>query len=170
MSLMFERDLVLPASARECFKEPIGTELYDEDLESFDAQTALITVGDVVSLTFRKHGIVPNLSIYDGFTERREMTEFAHLVSGEERTKVVNPAGTITAAMADAVLAGIEGKTALIEVVGEEDLALLPCIILSPIGTRIVYGWPGKCMMLITTDELTKKKAIELMAKMEEPE
>lgn len=167
---MFERDLVLPASARARFKEPIGTELYDEDLQSFDTQTTLITVGDVVSLTFRKHGIRPDLSIYDGFTERREMTEFARLVSDEPRTKVVNPAGTITADMAEAVLAGIEGRTGLIEVVGEEDLALLPCILMSPNGTRIVYGWPGKCMMLITTDELTKKTASELLAEMEEPE
>jgi uncharacterized protein (UPF0218 family) len=167
---MFDRDLVLPARARDSFKEPIGTELYDDDLSSFDTQTCLITVGDVVSLTFRKHGIRPDLSIYDGFTERREMTEFAGLVSDEPRTKVVNPAGTITVDMAEAVLAGIEGKTGLIEVVGEEDLALLPCILLSPIGTQIVYGWPGKCMMLITTDELTKKTAMELMAELEEKE
>lgn len=167
---MFTRDLVLPADKRQQFKEPLGTELYDSDLESFDAQTTLITVGDVVSLTFRKYGIRPNLSIYDGFTERREMTEFAGIVENEPKTEVVNPAGTVTVALTEAVRAGIEGKTDLIRVSGEEDLALLPCILLAEDGTRIVYGWPGKCMMLVTTDELTKKKARELLALMEEPE
>ena len=82
---MFERDLVLPAKDRDVFKEPLGTELYDSDLESCHAQTTLITVGDVVSLTFRKHGIKPFLSIYDGRTERREMTEFARLVENEPK-------------------------------------------------------------------------------------
>ena len=82
---MFEKDLVLPSKDRQLFKDPIGIELYDSDLESFDAQTTLITVGDVVSLTFRKHGIKPFLSIYDGRTERREMTEFARLVENEPK-------------------------------------------------------------------------------------
>ena len=77
---MFEKDLALPPRLREEFKEPLGIELYDSDLESFSDETPLITVGDVVSLTFRKRGIVPDLSIYDGSTERREMTEFAELV------------------------------------------------------------------------------------------
>ena len=82
---MFEKDLVLPSKDRQLFKDPIGLELYDSDLESFDAQTTLITVGDVVSLTFRNHGIKPFLSIYDGRTERREMTEFARLVKNEPK-------------------------------------------------------------------------------------
>jgi uncharacterized protein (UPF0218 family) len=168
---MFERDLVLPASARECFKEPIGTELYDKDLESFDAQTALITVGDVVSLTFRMNGVKPDLSIYDGVTERRSMTEFAELVSEEPKDEVSNPAGTITAEMADMIRKSMEGSgTGLIRVDGEEDLALLPVIHYAPIGSNVVYGWPGKCMMLITTDELTKKKVAGLVARMEEKE
>lgn len=170
MNHMFGKDLVLPVEKRQQFKEPLGIELYDDELQSFDTQTTLITVGDVVSLTFRKHGIRPDLSIYDGFTERREMTEFAALVKDEPRTEVINPAGTVTVQLAEAVRAGIGGKTDLIHVTGEEDLALLPCILLSENGTRIVYGWPGRCMMLVTTDELTKKKASELLALMEEPE
>ena len=60
---MFEMDLVLPENDRQAFKEPIGREMADGELDSFDAQTSFITVGDVVSLTFRKHGIRPFLSI-----------------------------------------------------------------------------------------------------------
>jgi hypothetical protein len=167
---MFERDLVLPAKDREVFKEPLGTELYDSDLESFHAQTTLITVGDVVSLTFRKHGIRPFLSIYDGITERREMTEFATLVEGEEKDEVVNPAGRITRQLVESIRGRIEGSGGLIKVIGEEDLALIPVVLLAPTGTDIVYGWPGKCMMRITTDEGIKSKMEQLMSKMEEAE
>ena len=167
---MFERDLVLPAENRQAFKEPIGTELYDSDLETFHAQTTLITVGDVVSLTFRKHGITPFLSVYDGMTERRDMTEFALLVENEEKKEVENPAGRITRELAETSRGCIEGSGGLIKVVGEEDLALLPVVLMSPIGTDIVYGWPGKCMMRITTDEGIKAKFEQMLLAMEEAE
>jgi hypothetical protein len=167
---MFERDLVLPEKDRQLFKEPIGTELYDSDLGSFNAQTTLITVGDVVSLTFRKHGIIPFLSIYDGMTERREMSEFAILVKDEEKEEVINPAGTITRELVGSIRGRMEGSGGLIKVDGEEDLALLPAIILAPLGSDIIYGWPGKCMMRVTTDESIRAKIEQLLLRMEETE
>ena len=167
---MFEKDLVLPVKDRQVFKEQIGTELYDSDLEGFNAQTTLITVGDVVSLTFRKHGIRPFLSIYDGMTERRDMTEFAILVKDEEKEEVVNPAGKITKELADSIRRCIEGSGGLIKVDGEEDLALLPVILMAPLGSDIIYGWPGKCMMRITTDEGIKSKFEHMVLRMEEAE
>jgi hypothetical protein len=167
---MFERDLVLPEKDRQLFKEPIGTELYDSDLGSFNAQTTLITVGDVVSLTFRKHGIMPFLSIYDGMTERREMSEFAILVKDEEKEEVINPAGTITRELVGSIRGRMEGSGGLIKVDGEEDLALLPAIILAPLGSDIIYGWPGKCMMRVTTDESIRAKIEQLLLRMEETE
>lgn len=167
---MFERDLLLPEKDRQVFKEPLGTELYDDDLGSFHTQTTLITVGDVVSLTFRRHGIRPFLSIYDGITERREMTEFASLVEDEEKDEVVNPAGRITRELVESIRGRIEGTGGLIKVIGEEDLALIPAVLLAPIGTDIVYGWPGRCMMRITTDEGIISKMEHLVSKMEEAE
>jgi len=167
---MFERDLLLPEKDRQVFKEPLGTELYDDDLGSFHAQTTLITVGDVVSLTFRRHGIRPFLSIYDGITERREMTEFATLVEDEEKDEVVNPAGRITRELVESIRGRIEGTGGLIKVIGEEDLALIPAVLLAPMGTDIVYGWPGRCMMRITTDEGIRSKMEHMVSKMEEAE
>ena len=167
---MFEKDLVLPQKDRQVFKEQLGTELYDSDLEGYQAKTTLITVGDVVSLTFRKHGIKPFLSIYDGMTERREMTEFAILVENEEKEEVVNPAGMITKGLVESIRRSIEGSGGLIKVDGEEDLALMPVILIAPLGTEIIYGWPGKCMMRITTDDSIKSKIEQMLFKMEEVE
>ena len=167
---MFERDLRLPEESRDAFKEPIGREMYDGELDFYVVETSLVTVGDVVSLTFRKHGFMPSLSVYDGRTERREMTEFAKLVQDEEKIEVVNPAGMITAAMSDAIRASIGGTGGLLLVDGEEDLALLPCILMSPDGADVVYGWPGKCMMLVKVDAAIKEKAMGLMALLEEIE
>lgn len=167
---MFERDLVLPESQRDAFKEPLGREMRDSELDEIDAQTRFITVGDVVSLTFRRHGVRPLLSIYDGSTERREMTDFARLVEDEPKEVVSNPAGRISAQMADAVRRGIGGEVDLIRVDGEEDLAMLPCLLYAEEGTVVVYGMPGRCMMAVTTDGAVRKRAAELVAKMEELE
>ena len=167
---MFERDLVLPESQRAAFKEPLGREMDESELDIDNAQTRYITVGDVVSLTFRRHGVRPLLSIYDGSTERREMTDFARLVEGEAKEVVSNPAGRITAGMADAVRRGIGGEVDLIRVDGEEDLALLLCLLYAEDGTVVVYGMPGRCMMAVTTDGAVRKRVAELAARMEELE
>ncbi len=166
---MFEKDLVLPESQRGAFKEPIGREMDESELDD-NAQTRYITVGDVVSLTFRRHGVRPLLSVYDGSTERREMTDFAKLVEGEMKEVVSNPAGRITAEMADSIRRGIGGEVDLIRVEGEEDLALLPCLLYAEVGTVVVYGMPGRCMMAVEIDGAIRKRAAELVATMEELE
>ena len=58
----------------------------------------------------------------------------------------------------------------MIRVEGEEDLALMPCIRHAPEGTDIVYGWPGKGMMVLTTDAAVKDKTERLWKEMEELE
>ena len=161
----------IPDEKRGLFKEPFGSFIKENDLKKIDRKNKLITVGDVVSLTLFNNGIVPDIAIYDGMTERREMTEFAVLAESKGWTTdtVINPAGTITAELVDAVenaLSGGTGRT--ICVIGEEDLATLPCVLLSPIGTNVIYGWPGKGMMLITTDERIKKGTEDLLEHTEE--
>ncbi len=167
---MFERDLCLPKKSRDEFKEPLGAEMDETELDRTDTQTRFITIGDVVSLTFRRHGVRPLLSIYDGSTERTEMIDFVKLVEGEAKEVVRNPAGHITAEMANAVRRGIEGEFDLIRVDGEEDLAMIPCLLYAEEGTVVVYGMPGRCMMAVTTDGAVRKRVAELAAKMEELE
>ena len=165
------RTRTVPEEKRELFKEPFGELIDENDLKKIDARNKLITVGDVVSLTVNENGIRPDIAVYDGMTERRETTGFASLVKsrGWETAVVENPAGTITAELVNAVenaLSG-NGKTT-IRVIGEEDLAVLPCILLSPAGTNIIYGWPGKGMMLIATDGHIRRRAEKLLEHTEE--
>ncbi|MFA7199637.1 MAG: GTP-dependent dephospho-CoA kinase family protein [Methanoculleus sp.] len=131
----------------------------------------MITVGDVVSLTVREHGILPLLAVYDGYTERREETGFAALVrrEGLAEVAVANPAGTITSALDEAVQNALAGRSAkIIRVDGEEDLALLPCVLYAPDGALVVYGWPGRGMKAVTTDGASRRKAGQMLGLMEE--
>jgi len=161
----------VPDEKRELFKEPLGSLIRENDLRTIDRTKKLITVGDVVSLTAVNNGAVPDVAIYDGMTERREMTGFAVLAesNGWVTDTVTNPAGTITAELFNVVENALTSNTKrTIRVIGEEDLATLPCILLSPIGTNIIYGWPGKGMMLITTDESIIRRTKELLEQTEE--
>jgi Uncharacterized protein conserved in archaea len=165
-------DRRVPDDKREFFKEPLGANLAEDDLSTLNKEQTLITVGDVVSLTVREHGLVPDVTIYDGMTERREMTEFADLVKskGWKEVTVKNEAGTITAALIEAIRNALQGRKQIIRVEGEEDLATIPCILLSPKGTNIIYGWPGKGMMIIETNDEIIQKAQKLMEMTEELE
>lgn len=161
----------LPENKRDAFKEPLGRDISEEDLESINAQNFIIAVGDVVSLTMRKNGIVPLLSIYDGFTERRELTEFADLVKngGWAETVVSNPAGEITCELEEAVKNALAGRSAgIIRVEGEEDLALLPCVLYAPENSVVIYGWPGRGMKAVDTDGPTRTHIGKLYDMMEE--
>ena len=159
---------VIPEDKLGLFKVRIGRELEESELQEYQDKK-MITVGDVVSLTVRRNGIVPVLSIYDGMTERHETTGFANLVEtqGLDVKVVSNPAGEITDGLVDAIKDAIDGKPEIIRVEGEEDLALMPCILFSPDGYEIVYGWPGKGMMVVTTDAIIRKQIEELWNEME---
>ena len=165
------RTRTIPEDKRGLFKEPFGAFIEENDLKKINGKNKLITVGDVVSLTVSGNGIRPDIAVYDGMTERREMTEFANLVKskGWETIEVINPAGTITSELVNAVRNALSGKKkTAIRVIGEEDLAVIPCILLAPIGTDVIYGWPGKGMMLVTTDERIIKRTQELLEDTEE--
>ncbi|AGI47506.1 archaeal conserved hypothetical protein [Thermoplasmatales archaeon BRNA1] len=160
----------LQPSLREEFQKPVGRDIGISELRTIDAKL-IIAVGDVVSLTMRENGIVPLLSVYDGYTERRELTGFADLVrnTGLEETVVSNPAGTVTSQLEDAVENALAGRSAgIIRVEGEEDLALLPCVLHAPEGAVVVYGWPGRGMKAVATDGSSRKWAEEMLGRMEE--
>ena len=161
----------VPEEKRHLFKEPFGALISESELGERNANKT-ITVGDVVSLTVWRMGIVPDLAIYDGRTERREMTEFATLVEeqGLEKEVVINPAGTITRDLCDAIRNAFVWGPGLIRVEGEEDLALMPVILEAPIGADVIYGWPGKGMMVLVIDQAIKEKTKLLWKEMEELE
>jgi uncharacterized protein (UPF0218 family) len=166
-----KRSRRVPENKRALFKEPIGHPINENDLKHINRNGRLITVGDVTSLNVNGNGITPDLAIYDGMTERREMTQFASYVRnmGWEPVDVVNPAGTITAELTEAIENALSGREKkVIRVIGEEDLAVIPCILLSREGTNIIYGLPGEGMMLIVTDSTIKRRTEELFEQTEE--
>jgi GTP-dependent dephospho-CoA kinase len=136
-------------------KKPLGR-LYTHTWDAKELKGKIIAVGDFVSHSLIKAGIYPDLVIVDGLVER-EKTQLK--IEGYQSVKVKNPAGRVTKELWDAVKKAVEGKIPLkIEVDGEEDLAVMPAVMLAPLGAKIAYGQPKEGIVVATADLETKEK------------
>ena len=113
-------------------------------------------------------GVVPDIAIIDGMTKRIELekkvdiSEFSLILSAK------NPAGEVTPSLIESVDAALHSdQTTCIEVDGEEDLAPLIIHLLSPLGTNVVYGQPGRGVVLRVTDLAAKRQCRDLLSKFE---
>ena len=160
----------LPAAERESFKDPLG-ELY-ETVEPLLASSGepIVAVGDVVLAHLGRAGVTPAVAVVDGRTERGPVGAgvIADRPSATVERAVENPAGTITAELVGAIEAGLKGKKATrIEVDGEEDLAVLPAILLAPAGATVVYGQPREGMVAVGVDPDIRATVREMLGRMD---
>ncbi|HUH78537.1 MAG TPA: GTP-dependent dephospho-CoA kinase family protein [Methanoregula sp.] len=150
--------LILPEEHRRLFKEPFG-ELFHgigELLPRITGKT-VYSVGDVVTHNLQTRGITPAIAVIDGHSMRTPCRRLPS-VQGE-CIRVKNPAGTLTDELARALEHAVAHPPATIVVEGEEDLAVIPLVLAAPEGSIILYGQPGKGVVLRTVNAEAKKIA-----------
>ena len=125
----------------------------------------IICVGDVTVLGAQLVNIPINIAIIDGKTKRREWKYSASIDSSRFSTilSCKNPQGQLTPSLLESCEQAInscmsEATTTLIEVDGEEDLAPLILHLLSPLGGIILYGQPGKGVVIRKVTEESKNQ------------
>ena len=74
-----------------------------------------------------------------------------------------NPPGAISDALIRELAAAVNNPPVLIFVEGEEDLAVIPLVILAREGDLIIYGQPGEGVVIRVVDTQAKRRAQELM-------
>lgn len=135
--------LILPENCRGLFKKPFG-HLYSD----FSAIVPLLkdrmfcTVGDVVTANAYLAGLTPAVAVIDGVTKRD--TEVSDASMGVSRLYAENAAGTISDSLLAVLKEAVSHPPVVVEVEGEEDLAVLPLIPLLEDGTVILYGQPDE--------------------------
>ena len=156
------RDLVIPKELRSLFKKPFGQLFKGEGLRAAEKVKKelrgerLIIVGDVTLKNMLALGVKPDLAILDLRTEREKQEKQA--LEGR-MVKVKNPAGTISGELWESIHEGVEKPGTVILVEGEEDLAVLPCILEADWDTVILYGQPGEGIVLVRVNEEKKLEA-----------
>jgi uncharacterized protein (UPF0218 family) len=133
----------------------------------------LVTVGDMVTATLLDSGYDISLAVFDYKTKRTEKRDFGTRLKKMPgmRLHATNPPAVITRelreALQNAFLLIGTGARVGIEVDGEEDLAAIPAIIMAPEGSMVLYGMPGKGMVVVTVNDEARKKARALLGLME---
>jgi uncharacterized protein (UPF0218 family)/phosphopantetheine adenylyltransferase len=126
----------------------------------------LIAVGDVTVQTLIDMGEVPDIAFIDGMTKREiwpqaenlDRTIFHHL------STCINPPGLITADMKLATKVALSNsQPTLVVVNGEEDLAPIVVHLLAPLGCAVLYGQPGKGVVVRITSQATKENCRRLL-------
>jgi cytidyltransferase-like protein len=160
---LFHHNLTLPETQRSYFQKPFSQIITAIAPPKYPC----LTVGDIAALTFTKQGLKPSLAIVDLKTQRRPFVNNLTDLNLRPGLTATNPPGFITTDLAGKIVACLSQKIPTLLVDGEEDLAVLPAILLSPLKTTIYYGQPDKGLVKIIVTEKTKQKALKLLGQLE---
>ncbi len=129
----------------------------------------IVTVGDVVTENVLKLGLSPSLALYDLKTKRAEYSP--DINAKAVFMTVLNPPGTITKALLDAIRKAFRlverGRPVHILVSGEEDLGAIPAVLYAPYGSVVLYGQPDEGVVLIKVTPECKRRCARILSKME---
>jgi len=116
----------------------------------------IITVGDYCSLT-----LPSDIKIFDGKIKRVKIKKPAKF-----SLSCRNPAGTVQKETWKVVKMAIKNRENVF-VDGEEDLLVIPAVLLSEKNTAVIYGFPEKGVCLIEVSPKIKRDLKELLKKFE---
>ncbi len=157
----------LPKEMEKHFKKPYGKVFdFNKDLKSIKKEigkhSLVISVGDESSYNLIINKIEPDVVILDNKVKR---SKFRKKIPFSGRVvEVKNDPGTISYELWFGINGSFNNKTKIM-VDGEEDLAVLPSVILAPLKTCLLYGQPDVGIVLISVDRNKRKSAMNLMIK-----
>lgn len=148
-------------------KKPLG-KLYpnfEDAIDEIKSSKFLISVGDATFSNLIEHELYPNLAIIDNVIQRKNHNH--DVIHTENILKANNPAGYITDDLWETIGKALRlcdnGECYVIDVAGEEDLAVLPCILMASEDTTILYGQPNEGLVILNVSDNTIKKAQTLI-------
>ena len=142
-------------------KKPLG-DLYpdfEDAIDEIKSSEFLISVGDATFSNLTKYELYPNIGIIDNLIQRKNHTH--DVIHANHILKADNPAGYITDDLWETIGQALElsnsGECYVIEVAGEEDLAVLPCILMADPDATILYGQPNEGLVLLKVLDVKNK-------------
>jgi hypothetical protein len=127
--------------------------------------SVVVSVGDRVTETLGRMGRVPDVQIVDAKENRvkRRPPDVPHSRSIRAR----NPPGTITGDAIEAIRKAFSGKKpSRVLVEGEEDLLVIPAVILAPASAIVLYGQPRVGIVAVRATSAAKARNRALLARM----
>jgi len=159
-------------------KFPLGLLIegsFDETIEKLkeivekEKPSMIVSVGDVVSESMVKGGLVPDVYIIDSKVMRKTVPPF--LAEADETRYIKNPPGVLAEEAIEEiqeVLEKIREKRVKIVVEGEEDLLTLPSVLYAPENSLVVYGQPQRGIVVVKVTKQVKEKVRQVLEAMEQ--
>lgn len=154
----------LPDNLRDRLKNPLGKLILDKDvtrenlLANLPKNSFVITVGDRTTEKMIGFGLEPSLQIIDG-QEKRVKRKTLNISNKLTVLSCMNPAAQITQESIDCIKKAFSIKPPVrIDVIGEEDLLVIPVCIHAPQNSVVLYGQPNEGLVLVQiTGEIRNK-------------
>jgi hypothetical protein len=148
------------------FKKPYGTLVEGsfsktmqalETIVKTEKPSKIISVGDTVTRNLHQQGIIPQLSITDNKSMRKQLQPVTF--PEKNLVKIKNPQGLITEEAIAAIRNALAGNKAThILVEGEEDLLTLIAVVYAPENALVIYGQPQKGVVVV---KVTPEKRVD---------
>ncbi len=168
---------LLPKSLAIALKKPLGL-LVCEGKESAAKKVAgllkkakptkTIAVGDVALSNLAKAGVAIAVGFADLKTMRRKRFQTVRELGFRFQKLLVcrNPKSSVSRSLVIATKRAISsGKKTLVRVFGEEDLAVLPAVLFAPLGSVVIYGQPGRGLVVVRVGEEEKEKIASILGR-----
>jgi uncharacterized protein (UPF0218 family) len=135
-----------------------------EEIKTYSPSKKIVAVGDVTTAALKENGVDLLLEIVDLKTKRVSNGTFRH----EPGSLIIeNPAGYITYELMEGIRIALSSrKKTRIEIIGEEDLSVIPIIFYADQNTLVTYGVPDTGIACIEIDNKIKEYTKNLMERM----
>ena len=167
--LFVSKDLRIPGDMRGELKEPFGTLFTGmEKANAYMSGYEIATVGDFVNHSLTKMGVGARIVVIDRRVRRKPFVD--DLWEGYRVIKASNRRGFISSSLWLAVQKALDSRQpARIEVSGEEDMAVLPLMVLAPDGMAIAYGLFDRGVCVIRTGREARELASGILMRIASP-
>jgi len=157
---------------RSKLKKPLGTLIRESNVDDLlkiigdEKPKKLISVGDATSRRLLKIRVTPDIIVIDNKIARTEIRPID--IPAERVYKVKNPAGTLTDEAWRTMAEVMESdKVTKIIVDGEEDLITLLAVHEAPVNSIVLYGQPGKGVVVVKVTEDKKEEIRKIINEMD---
>lgn len=162
--------LKLVPELRKELKKPYGKlhKNVQEIIKNLEEQKT-ISVGDLTTYNLFKNNFYPKIAIIDGKIERENFPKSKEILntSDYQKIQVKNPASHITDELMETVKSAISQENkVIINIQGEEDLAVIPAIKFAPKSHKIIYGQPDKGVVRVKVNQKNKQKINKIIKNM----
>lgn len=174
---------ILPISLRPTLREPLGDVFAGQITEKKDVMKRIVdtiekshppmvfAIGDIIAGSLWEVGFFPSVAVIDYKSRREALSEVtSYKLQVQSSRKYRNPAGTIEVSavrrlksLCEVFLRNNTPQSLVIK--GEEDLMVLPAILVAPLSSLVLYGQYGLGVVAVKVTEEKKEEVLELVSR-----